>query len=57
MILVGRPGDDHIGAVVVSTDGSRVEGIVSEQDLPVGLSERCEQVLGGPILDLVTPTS
>jgi CBS domain-containing protein len=44
-----------IGALVVSSDGRRVEGIVSERDVARGLHERGAGLLGDPISSVMTP--
>jgi CBS domain-containing protein len=44
----------RIGALVVSTDGQRVEGIVSERDVVRGLSERADGLLESPISVLMS---
>ena len=46
---VGILSANRIGAVVVSSDGSRVEGIVSERDVMVGLGESDASFLDQPI--------
>jgi CBS domain-containing protein len=43
-----------IGALVVSSDGKRVEGIVSERDVARGLHERGAGLLADPISSLMT---
>jgi CBS domain-containing protein len=43
-----------IGALVVSSDGRRVEGIVSERDVARGLHERGAALLGDPVSSLMT---
>ena len=42
----------NIGAVVVSTDGSTVGGIVSERDVVRHLNDRGDAVLDGPVSDI-----
>lgn len=46
--------DMRIGAVVASTDGSRVEGILSERDILVGLDRHGDDFLSRPIGDCTT---
>ncbi len=46
----------RIGAVVVSTDGTHIEGIVSERDVVRGLAEKGADVLAGTVADLMTST-
>lgn len=48
--LVTLMADNNIGAVVVSTDGHHIEGIVSERDVVRGLAAR-----GGDALGLDSP--
>ncbi len=43
-----------IGAVVVSSDGATVEGIVSERDVVRALAERGAAVLQEPVLQICT---
>jgi CBS domain-containing protein len=43
-----------IGALVVSSDGRRVEGIVSERDVARGLHERGAGLLAEPVSSLMT---
>jgi len=43
-----------IGALVVSSDGKRVEGIVSERDVARGLHSRGAGLLGEPVASLMT---
>jgi CBS domain-containing protein len=43
-----------VGALVVSTDGRRIEGIVSERDLVRRLAERGEHMMGEPVAGLMT---
>jgi CBS domain-containing protein len=52
--LVNLLAEHNIGAVVVSTDGSSVEGIVSERDVVRGLV-RGTQTLDLPVRDIMTP--
>ncbi len=59
-VVTVRPGADvtelltllaehKIGAVIVSADGSRVDGIVSERDVVRALATRGASVLGEPV--------
>ena len=43
-----------IGALVVSTDGRRVEGVISERDVARGLHEHGAGLLGAPVADVMT---
>jgi CBS domain-containing protein len=44
----------HIGAVVVSSDGQTVEGIISERDIVHGLAEYGAELLNRKVSDLMT---
>ena len=43
-----------IGALVVSADGERIDGIVSERDIARGLHERGADLLGEPVSSVMT---
>ena len=43
-----------VGALVVSSDGRRVEGIVSERDVARGLNDRGAELLTDPVSSLMT---
>jgi CBS domain-containing protein len=43
-----------VGALVVSSDGRRVEGIVSERDVARGLHSRGAELLADPVSSLMT---
>jgi CBS domain-containing protein len=43
-----------VGALVVSSDGRRVEGIVSERDVARGLHQRGAELLDDPVSSLMT---
>jgi CBS domain-containing protein len=51
--LIGMLADHNIGALVVSGDGARVDGIVSERDVVRRLHED-EQVLDSPVSAIMT---
>ena len=51
--LIGMLAEHNIGALVVSTDGARVEGIVSERDVVRRLHED-EKVLDAPVSAIMT---
>ena len=51
--LIGMLAEHNIGALVVSTDGARVEGIVSERDVVRRLHED-EKVLEAPVSAIMT---
>ena len=44
-----------IGALVVSSDGRRIDGIVSERDVARGLHERGAGLLAEPVSSVMTP--
>ena len=44
-----------IGALVVSADGRRIDGILSERDIARGLHERGAELLAHPVSDVMTP--
>ncbi len=48
------PGFEETGALVVSSDGSTIEGIVSERDIVRGLASMGAAVLSKPVRDLMT---
>jgi len=50
------PGLESTGAVVVSTDGKMIEGIVSERDIVHGLKLFGAELLSKPVRDLMTVT-
>src|SRR5262245_1581009 len=45
---------EHIGAIVVSRDGSSVDGILSERDIMYGLIDHGADVLDKPVSELMT---
>lgn len=44
----------RVGAVVVSSDGNTVEGIISERDVAYGLAEHGAELLGRKVSELMT---
>ncbi|MEW9548490.1 CBS domain-containing protein [Nonomuraea sp. NPDC050783] len=52
--LLARLAQHNIGAVVVSTDGHTIEGIVSERDVVRHLNERGAGVLEEPVSAIMT---
>ncbi len=44
-----------IGALVVSSDGRRIDGILSERDIARGLHERGAELLARPVSEVMTP--
>jgi CBS domain-containing protein len=51
---VAELGDRRVGALVVSSDGSTVAGIVSERDVVRVLAERGPAVLDQPVASVMT---
>lgn len=51
---LGLLAEKGIGALVVSTDGRHVEGIVSERDVARGLHEHGAALLAEPVSSLMT---
>ena len=45
---------ERIGAAVVSDDGARVQGIISERDVARGLAEHRRELLGMPVSKLMS---
>jgi len=45
-----------VGALVVSSDGLHIDGIVSERDIVRGLSGQLEALLTEPVRSIMTPT-
>lgn len=52
--LLSVLAEHSIGAVVVSADGSNVDGIVSERDIVRRLNERGAAVLDAPVSEIMT---
>ena len=52
--LLALLDEHHIGAIVVSTDGASVEGIVSERDIVRHLHATGTSVLEGPVSAIMT---
>jgi CBS domain-containing protein len=46
--------EHRIGALVVSEDGRRIDGILSERDIARGLHERGAGLLGDPVTTVMT---
>ena len=49
-------GEKNFGALVVSADGTRVDGIVSERDIVRHLNTRGADLLGDPVSSIATST-
>ena len=56
LLLSGHLRANQIGALIVSTDGNSIEGIVSERDLAYGLATYGGQLPTIPISELMTKT-
>ncbi|MFB9204540.1 CBS domain-containing protein [Nonomuraea spiralis] len=52
--LLGKLSDHNIGAVVVSTDGTTIQGIVSERDVVRRLHDRGAEILDAPVSSIMT---
>ena len=52
--LLGKLADHNIGAVVVSTDGDTIQGIVSERDVVRRLHDRGAEILDAPVSSIMT---
>lgn len=52
--LLGLLEEHGIGAVVVSDDGARVEGIVSERDIVRRMHSDGDAILDGPVSEIMT---
>jgi CBS domain-containing protein len=51
---LGLLADHKIGALVVSSDGKKVDGIISERDVARGLHERGAALLAEPVSAVMT---
>src|SRR5260370_35255915 len=47
---------ERIGAIVVSEDGTSVDGILSERDIVIALAEDGADLLARPVADIMTRT-
>jgi len=54
LLLSGQLRAEQIGALVVSTDGNSIDGIVSERDLAYGLATHGAKLPTIPISELMT---
>jgi CBS domain-containing protein len=52
--LLAVLAEHRIGAVVVSSDGTRVDGIVSERDIVRALADRGAAVISEPVSEIMT---
>ena len=51
---VGRLRDAEIGALIVSSDGRTVDGVLSERDVVAGLADHGAEILGRKVEDVMT---
>jgi CBS domain-containing protein len=52
--LVNSLNTHHIGALVVSNDGKRIDGIVSERDVVRAMPGKLDQLVGMHVRDIMT---
>ena len=52
--LVNALNTHHVGALVVSPDGKKIEGIVSERDVVRAMPGKIDQLIGMRVRDLMT---
>ena len=52
--LINMLATHHIGALVVSSDGKRIDGIVSERDVVRAMPGKLDQLLGMHVSDIMT---
>jgi len=52
--LVNSLNTHHVGALVVSPDGKKIEGIVSERDVVRAMPGKLDQLIGMRVRDLMT---
>jgi CBS domain-containing protein len=52
--LVNSLNTHHIGALVVSSDGKRIDGIVSERDVVRTMPGKLDQLVGMHVRDIMT---
>ena len=53
--LVNALNVHHIGALVVSPDGKKIEGIVSERDVVRAMPGKLDEITDMRVRDLMTP--
>ena len=53
--LVNALNVHHVGALVVSPDGKKVDGIVSERDVVRAMPGKLDEISGMRVRDLMTP--
>ena len=52
--VVNTLNSHHIGALVVSSDGKRIDGIVSERDVVRAMPGKLDQLIGMHVRDIMT---
>jgi CBS domain-containing protein len=52
--LVNSLNSHHIGALVVSSDGKKIDGIVSERDVVRAMPGKLDQLVGMHVRDIMT---
>jgi CBS domain-containing protein len=52
--LVNSLNTHHVGALVVSPDGKKIDGIVSERDMVRAMPGKLDQLIGMRVRDLMT---
>ena len=52
--LVNSLNSHHIGALVVSSNGNKIEGIVSERDVVRAMPGKLDQLIGMHVRDIMT---
>ena len=52
--LVNSLNSHHIGALVVSSDGKKIDGIVSERDVVRAIPGKLDQLIGMHVRDIMT---
>lgn len=52
--LVNSLNTHHVGALVVSPDGKKIEGIISERDVVRAMPGKMDQLIGMRVRDLMT---
>ncbi|MGA2639179.1 CBS domain-containing protein [Methylocella sp.] len=54
LVCAGQLQAERVGAIIVSADGSSLDGIISERDIAYGLAVHGERLLGLPVSELMT---
>lgn len=52
--LVSSLNSHHVGALVVSSDGKKIDGIVSERDVVRAMPGKLDQLIGMHVRDIMT---